>query len=176
MYYGFIYNGFILWFSYAFKVCSKSVPEIWYIPPVIVVGAAIMHKMFAESFPTSVWVKKFNLQITIMFTHFSHYANPPKCIIDTADMRKTLDIFYIYFFQSMICQNQIKETLSSLSLWAILLQDTGTKWWLFVVPGMVFDFAKWFSRSERTLTISSWSTPENVMEGIFLRHRSNIDW
>ena len=39
-------HGYILWFSYAFKVCSKSVFEIWYIHPVIVVGAVITHKMF----------------------------------------------------------------------------------------------------------------------------------
>ena len=39
-------HGYILWFSYAFKVCSKSVSEIQYIRPVIVVGAVITHKMF----------------------------------------------------------------------------------------------------------------------------------
>ena len=39
-------HGYILWFSYPFKVCLKSVSEIWYIRPVIVVGAVIMHKMF----------------------------------------------------------------------------------------------------------------------------------
>ena len=38
--------GYILWFSYAFKVCSKSVSEIQYIRPVIVVGAVIKRKMF----------------------------------------------------------------------------------------------------------------------------------
>ena len=27
-----------------------------------------------------------------------HYTNPPKCIVDTADIQKTLDVFYIYFF------------------------------------------------------------------------------
>ena len=42
--------------------------------------------------------KEFNLQITSMYIHFSHYANPPKCIVDTADIWKTLDVFYIYFF------------------------------------------------------------------------------
>ena len=38
--------GYILWFSYAFKVCSKSVSEIQYIRPVIFVGAAITDKIF----------------------------------------------------------------------------------------------------------------------------------
>ena len=39
-------QGYILWFSYDFNVCSKSVSEIRYICPVIVVRAAIKHKMF----------------------------------------------------------------------------------------------------------------------------------
>ena len=39
-------HSFILWFLYAFKVCSKSVFEIQYIHPVIVVGTVILHKMF----------------------------------------------------------------------------------------------------------------------------------
>ena len=39
-------DSHILWFLYAFKVCSKSVSEIQYICPVIVVGDVIMHKMF----------------------------------------------------------------------------------------------------------------------------------
>ena len=36
-------HGYILWFSYALKVCSKSVSEIWYICPVIVVGVVIFY-------------------------------------------------------------------------------------------------------------------------------------
>ena len=95
-------HSYILWFSYAFKVCSKSGSEIRYICPMIVVGAVITHKMFNTgtkhlsakdgqlSFPRSMWVKKFNLQITFMYIHFSHYANPPKCIVDTANICKTL--------------------------------------------------------------------------------------
>ena len=39
-------HSYILWFSYAFKVCSKSVSEIQYIRPVIFVGAAITDKIF----------------------------------------------------------------------------------------------------------------------------------
>ena len=38
--------GNILWFSYAFKVCSTSVSEIQYIHPVVVFGVVITHKMF----------------------------------------------------------------------------------------------------------------------------------
>ena len=43
---GLYLHGYILWLSYAFKVCSKSVSEIQYIHPVAVVGAVITHKMF----------------------------------------------------------------------------------------------------------------------------------
>ena len=53
----------------------------------------IRNRWPAESFPRSMWVKKFNLQITFMYIHFSHYDNPPKCIIDTADIWKALDVF-----------------------------------------------------------------------------------
>ena len=52
----------------------------------------------AGSFPRSMWAKKFNLQIIFMYIYFSHYANPPKCIVDPADIRKTFDVFHIYFF------------------------------------------------------------------------------
>ena len=39
-------HGYILCFSYAFKVCSKSVSEILYTHPVIVDRAVITHEMF----------------------------------------------------------------------------------------------------------------------------------
>ena len=55
------------------------------------------------------WVKKFNLQITFMYNHFSHYANPPKCSVDTADIRKTLDAFYIYLFGQWFVEIKLKE-------------------------------------------------------------------
>ena len=32
------------------------------------------------------------------FQYVLQYAKSPKCIVDTADIQKTLDIFYIYFF------------------------------------------------------------------------------
>ena len=104
-------NGYILWFSYAFKVCSKSVSEIRYIPPVIVVGGVMTHKIFdagkkylsttdghLKRFPRSMWVRKSNLQIPLMCTHFSDYVEPPKCIVDTADIQKTL------FGQVKVCK------------------------------------------------------------------------
>ena len=120
----------------------------------------------ARSFPRSMWVKKFNLQITFMHIHYSYYANPPKCIIDTANIQKTQCFLYL-FLLSMICQNKTEEILycEFVCLWAILLQDISTKWLLFV-PGRVFDFAKPSSRSAWTLTNSSWLTPKNMKETI----------
>ena len=51
---------------------------------------------------------KFNLQITFMDIHLSHYANLPKCIIDTDDIQKTLDAFYIYFFGQWFVKIKLK--------------------------------------------------------------------
>ena len=129
----------------------------------------ISNRWPARSFPRSKWVKKFNLQITFMHIHYSHYTNPPKCIIDTGNIQKTQCFLYL-FLLSMICQNKTGEILycEFVSLWAILLQDIGTKWWLLLVPGRVFDFAKPSSRSAWTLSNSSWLTPKNVMETITL--------
>ena len=88
--------------------------EIRYIRQEIV-GAVMLGKnssrLSAESSPRSIWMKKFSLQITFMYIYFNHYANPPKCIVYTADIGKTLDDFLYLFFWSMICQNQIEETL-----------------------------------------------------------------
>ena len=36
-------QGYILWFSYAFKGCSNSMSKIPYIHPMIVVGTVVMH-------------------------------------------------------------------------------------------------------------------------------------
>ena len=62
-------------------------------------GQNISNRWSAESFLRSMWVKKFNLQITFMYIHFSHYVNPPKCIIGTADIRKTFDFFGQWFVE-----------------------------------------------------------------------------
>ena len=69
----------------------------------------ISNRWSAESFARSMWVKKLNLQITFMYIHFSHYANPPKCIIDTADLKKTLDVFNIYFFGQWFVKIKLKK-------------------------------------------------------------------
>ena len=90
---------------------------------------------------------------TFMYIHFSHYANPPKCIVDTADIRKTLDIFISISSVNDLSKLNWRNSLSSLVILpAILLQNIGTKWWLLLVPGTVFDFKR-SSRSARTLTI-----------------------
>ena len=44
-----------------------------------------------------------------MYIHFNYYANPPKCILDTADIRKTLDVFYIYFFGLWFVKIKLKK-------------------------------------------------------------------
>ena len=100
------------------------------------------------------WVKKFNPQITLMHIHFSHYANAPEYIIDTADTWKHLMFFVSIFLVSDLCKSNKRNYLSSLgSLWAILFQRIGTKWWRLYVPSTVFDFAKQSSRSAQTLII-----------------------
>ena len=145
-------HSYSLWFSYDFKVCSKSVSEIRYIC-LMIVGAVIIHKMFdtgakhlparwpAEIFPRFMWVKKFNLQITFLYIHFSHYVYSPKCIVDITDIQKTIDHFDIISLVNDLLKSNWRYSLFSLvSLWGILLQDIGTKWWLLLVPGTVFDF------------------------------------
>ena len=92
-----------------------------------------------------------------MYIHFSHYANSPKCIVDTAEIWKTLDVFISISLVNNLSKSNWRNSLFSLvSLWAILLQDIATKWWLLLVPGTVFDFEKRSSRSGQTLTIYSW--------------------
>ena len=63
----------------------------------------------AESFSRSMLLKKFNLWIIFMYIHFSHYANPPKCIVDTADIWKILDVFYSYFFGQWFVKTKLKK-------------------------------------------------------------------
>ena len=64
--------------------------------------------MASWKFFRSMWVKKFNLQITFMYIHFSH-ANPPKYIVDTADIRKNLGVVYIYFFGQWFVEIKLKK-------------------------------------------------------------------
>ena len=53
--------------------------------------------------------KKSNLQIIFMYIHFSNCANTPKCIVDTADIWKTLDVFYISFFGQWFVEIKLKK-------------------------------------------------------------------
>ena len=75
----------------------------------LMLGQNISNRWSAESFPRSMWVKKFNLQITFMYIHFSHYASPPRCTIDTADTWKTFDVFHIYFFSQLLVEIKLKK-------------------------------------------------------------------
>ena len=90
------------------------------------------------------WVKKWNLQITFMYIHFSNYANPPKCIVDAVEIRKTL-----YFFGQWFVEIKLKKLSSFVSLWTILLQDIGIKWWLLLVPGIGLWVCKAILQHER---------------------------
>ena len=85
--------------------------QIQYICLVIVVGSVtfISNWWPTESFPRSMWVKEFNLQITFMYIHFSHSANPPNRIVYTADIQKTLEVFYIYFFSQYFVKIKLKK-------------------------------------------------------------------
>ena len=153
-------HGYILCFSYAFKVCSKSVSEILYIHPVIVDRAVITHEMFDARtkhlsatdgqlkifLSPSGWRSSiFKVQSSCTFTSVTT-SNPPKCIIDTTDIH--LMFLILIFSVNGLLKSNWRNSLSSLvGLWAILLQDIDIKWWLLLVPGTVFDLAKRSSRS-----------------------------
>ena len=66
-------------------------------------------KHLSESFPRSMWMKKLNLQNTFMCIHFSHYGHPPRFIVDTADIRKTLEIICIHFVGQWLVEIKLKE-------------------------------------------------------------------
>ena len=91
-------RGYILWFSYAFKVCSKSVSEIRYIRPVIVVRAVMTHKMF------DTWTKHLSAtdgllkgpcgwRNSIFKPPLSTFTSALCQIADTAEIRKTRHVF-----------------------------------------------------------------------------------
>ena len=44
-----------------------------------------------------------------MYIHLSHYVNPAKCIVDTADIQRRLDVFYIYFFGQWFVEIKLKK-------------------------------------------------------------------
>ena len=124
--------------------------------------------MASWKFFRSMWVKKFNLQITFMYIHFSH-ANPPKYIVDTADIRKNLGVVYIYFFGQWFVEIKLKK-LSILT--CEFVSSFVARYWYKMVATPCSRYGPWLlkqsSRSLQTLTISSWLTPKNVMGGIFL--------
>ena len=112
---------YILWFSYVFKVCSKSVSEIRYTCPVTVAGAVIMHKLFdtgtkhlsATDGQFKVFLGPCGWRNSLFKSPSLHSLQslwqPPKCIVDTAKMRKTLDVFYIYFFGQWFVEIKLKK-------------------------------------------------------------------
>ena len=119
---------------------------------------------------------KYVLQL-YMYYNFSQYANPPKYVVDTADIWKTLYVFHICFFGQWFVEIKLKKLYI---LTCVFVSNFVPRYWHKMVATPcsrhVFDFAMQSSRSARTLTISSWFTMKNVMEGISLTHRSSIDW
>ena len=106
--------------------------------------AFISNRWPSESFPRSLWVKKFNLQITFMYIHFSHYANPPKCIIDTADLKKTLDVFNIYFFGQWFVKIKLKK-LSILT--CEFVSNFVARYWYKMVATPCFRHGLWLCKA-----------------------------
>ena len=120
-------HDYNLWFSYAFRVCSKSMSEIWYNHPLIVVGAVITHKMF------DTWTKHLSAtdgQLKVFLGPCgwrNSIFKSPSCTFTSVTM-PTHQIYHRYnwhmkitwcfsylFLWSMICWNQIEETLSLLT-------------------------------------------------------------
>ena len=120
---------------------------------------------------------KFNLQITFMDIHLSHYANLPKCIIDTDDIQKTLDVFYIYFFGQWFVEIKLKK----LSILACeFASNLVAIYWYKRVATPCSRHDLWFCQV--TLQFSTHidhfflTYPKNVMEGFSLTQRTSIDW
>ena len=116
-------HSYILWFSYAFKVCSKSVSEIQCIHPVIVVGPVITHKMFDAGTKhlsaTDGQLKIFQVQVSEEIQSSNHLhvhslqslRQPTKMSYRYSWHSKNTWCFLYLFVQSMVCRNQFEETL-----------------------------------------------------------------
>ena len=77
---------------YGFHILSKFVQSQCLISDtftqwLLMLGQNI-YQQHLGSWKFSMSVKKLNIKITFVCIHFSHYANPPKCIVDTADIPK----------------------------------------------------------------------------------------
>ena len=125
MFYSFIYARlhfmFFIWFQSLFKVsvwdsihspsdCWWSRDNAWNVWRWDKTFISI--RWSAENFPKSFWVKKFNLQSSIfMYIHFSHYFQPTKMYHRYHWHTKNTWCFLYLFSWSMVCWNQIEETL-----------------------------------------------------------------
>ena len=100
-----------IWFQSLFKV----VPQIRYMPPVIVVGAVITHKMFDA---TTKHLSATDGQMKV-FLHPCEWGNSifksisctfSSVIIPThKNVQKALDVFYIFFFGKWFVKIKLKE-------------------------------------------------------------------
>ena len=120
MSYSFIYTRphsmVLIWFQSLFKF---SVWDPTHSSVLIIVGTVMTHKISdtgTKHLPATDERRNEEIQSSNhLHVHsckvtFSHYANLPKCIIDTADIRNTWCFLYLFLW-SMICRNQIEETL-----------------------------------------------------------------
>ena len=93
-------SGYILWFSYAFKVFSKSVSKIPYTRPVVVVGAVVMHKMFTAG---TKHLSATDSQLKVFLGPFesrNSIFKSPSCAFSSFTMptHNILDFFYIFLY------------------------------------------------------------------------------
>ena len=164
--------------------------EIWYIHPVIVVGVVITHKMFdagtkhlsATDGHLNVflgpceWRNSIFKSSSCTFTSVTMQTHQNVSQIQLTQ-KKTLDVFCIYFFGQWFIKIKLKK-LSILT--CEFVNNFVARYWYKVVATLCSRhslwFAKWSSRLAWTLTISSWLTMKNVMEGISLAQRSSTDW
>ena len=78
----------MLWFSYAFKVYSRSGSEIQYFRPMIAVGAVITHKMF-----------------DVGLKHLSETDGQLKVFLDPCGRRSSIFKSPLYTFTSVTMPN-----------------------------------------------------------------------
>ena len=121
MYYSFIYTWLHFMVFICFQVCSNSVSEIWYICPVIVLGAVIMHKMF-DAGTKHLSATDGQLKVFLGPCGWRNSIfKPPSCTFTsvtmpthqnycrTADTQKTLNVLCIYFFSQWFVEIKLKK-------------------------------------------------------------------
>ena len=101
-------------------------------------------------------------------------CQPPKCIVDTTDIRNTLDVFYIYFFRQWVAEIKLKKP--SIFTCDFVSKFVARYWYKIVtspfVLGTVSDFAKRSSEMEDLM--HNWKVFFNVINKDCLYFTSKI--